>query len=78
MQGAKNRFHSALIAGDLEVEVKRRTTVSGDFIGLSTYSPIGTVEPTGQHLEWEVIGIFRYAPSTGWPRGGYKPITAAS
>jgi predicted ester cyclase len=37
-----------------------RTTFSGDFIRLFTYSPIGPVEPTGQHLEWEVIGIFRY------------------
>jgi len=37
-----------------------RTTFSGDFTGLFTYSPIGPVEPTGQHLEWEVIGIFRY------------------
>lgn len=37
-----------------------RTRFSGDFTGLFTYSPIGPVEPTGQHLEWEVIGIFRY------------------
>ena len=37
-----------------------RTTFSGDFTGLFTYSPIGPVEPTGQHLVWEVIGIFRY------------------
>jgi predicted ester cyclase len=37
-----------------------RTTFSGDFTGLFTYSPIGPLEPTGQHLEWEVIGIFRY------------------
>jgi predicted ester cyclase len=37
-----------------------RTTFSGDFTGLFTYSPIGPIEPTGQHLEWEVIGIFRY------------------
>jgi len=37
-----------------------RTTFSGDFTGIFTYSPIGPVEPTGQHLEWEVIGIFRY------------------
>jgi predicted ester cyclase len=37
-----------------------RTTFSGDFSGLFTYSPIGPVEPTGQHLEWEVIGIFKY------------------
>ena len=33
-----------------------RTTFSGVF----TYSPIGPVEPTGEHLEWEVIGTFRY------------------
>src|SRR5580692_1994598 len=37
-----------------------RTTFSGDFTGLLTYSPIGPVEPTGQHLEWEAIGTFRY------------------
>jgi predicted ester cyclase len=37
-----------------------RTTFSGDFTGVFTYSPIGPVEPTGQHLEWEVIGMFRY------------------
>ena len=37
-----------------------RTTFSGDFTRVFTYSPIGPVEPTGQHLEWEVIGIFRF------------------
>jgi predicted ester cyclase len=37
-----------------------RTTFSGDFTGVFTYSPIGPAEPTGQHLEWEVIGIFSY------------------
>jgi predicted ester cyclase len=37
-----------------------RTTFSGDFSGVFTYSPIGPVEPTGEHLEWEVIGIFQY------------------
>jgi predicted ester cyclase len=37
-----------------------RTTFSGDFTGVFTYSPIGPAEPTGQHLEWELIGIFRY------------------
>jgi predicted ester cyclase len=37
-----------------------RTTFSGDFTGVFTYSPIGPVEPTGDHLEWEVIGTFRY------------------
>jgi predicted ester cyclase len=37
-----------------------RTTFSGDFTGVFTYSPIGPIEPTGQHVEWEVIGIFRF------------------
>jgi predicted ester cyclase len=37
-----------------------RTAFSGDFTGVFTYSPIGPLEPTGQHLEWEVIGTFRY------------------
>jgi predicted ester cyclase len=37
-----------------------RTTFSGDFTGVFTYSPIGRLEPTGQHLDWEVIGTFRY------------------
>ena len=37
-----------------------RTTFSGDFTGVFTYSPIGPVGPTGQHLEWELIGTFRY------------------
>jgi predicted ester cyclase len=37
-----------------------RTTFSGDFTAVFTYSPIGPVEATGQHLEWEVIGTFRY------------------
>ena len=34
--------------------------VLGELTGVFTYSPIGPVEPTGQHLEWEVIGTFRY------------------
>jgi predicted ester cyclase len=37
-----------------------RTVFSGDFTGIFTHSPIGPVEPTGQHLEWDVIGTFRY------------------
>ena len=32
----------------------------GDFTAVFTYSTIGPVEPTGQHLGWEVIGTFRY------------------
>jgi predicted ester cyclase len=37
-----------------------RSTFSGDFTSVFTYSPIGPVEPTGQHVEWELIGTFRY------------------
>ena len=37
-----------------------RNTFSGDFTGVFTYSPIGPLEPTGQHVEWEVINTFRY------------------
>ena len=37
-----------------------RTVFSGDFTDVFTYSPIGPVEPTGRHVEWEVIGHFRY------------------
>ena len=37
-----------------------RTTFSGDFTSVFTHSPIGPVEPSGQHLEWEVLGTFRY------------------
>jgi predicted ester cyclase len=37
-----------------------RTTFSGDFTDVFTYSPIGPLEPTGQHCEWELIGTFRY------------------
>jgi predicted ester cyclase len=36
-----------------------RTTFSGDFTSLFT-SPIGPLQPTGQHVEWEVIHTFRY------------------
>ena len=37
-----------------------RTTFSGDFTEVFTHSPIGPVDPTGQHVEWELIGTFRY------------------
>jgi predicted ester cyclase len=36
-----------------------RTTFSGDLTGVFRYSPVGPVEPSGRHLEWEVIGIFK-------------------
>jgi predicted ester cyclase len=37
-----------------------RDTFSGDFANVFTHSPIGPVEPTGKHIEWEVMNTFRY------------------
>jgi predicted ester cyclase len=37
-----------------------RNTFSGRFTAVFTNSPIGAVEPTGQHVEWEAINTFRY------------------
>jgi predicted ester cyclase len=37
-----------------------RTTFSGDFTSVFTSSPSGPVQPTGQHVEWEVVHTFRY------------------
>jgi predicted ester cyclase len=36
------------------------TNFSGDFTGVFTHSPIGPVNPTGHHVEWEVMGMFKY------------------
>jgi predicted ester cyclase len=52
-----------LVRGQIIVEsnfLAARTTFSGDFTGVFSYSPIGPVEPTGQHMAWEVIGTFRF------------------
>jgi hypothetical protein len=54
-----HRSVAARFAGPRSGSVTR-TTFSGDFTRVFTYSPIGPVEPTGEHLEWEVIGTFRY------------------
>jgi predicted ester cyclase len=57
-----------------------RTTFSGDFTGTFTYSPVGPVEPTGEHLEWEVIGIFRYRDdgrlAEEWVQTDYRSFLA--
>jgi predicted ester cyclase len=37
-----------------------RNTFSGDFTGVFSNSPIGPLEPNGQHVEWEVMNTFRY------------------
>lgn len=36
-----------------------RITLSGDDTALFSSSPIGPVEPSGQHREWEMVGNFR-------------------
>ena len=40
--------------------VSSRTVMAGRFDKEFAYTPIGTVEPNGQHVQWELINIFRY------------------
>ena len=40
--------------------VTARTVMAGRFDKQFAYTPIGTVEPNGQHVKWELINIFRY------------------
>ncbi len=40
--------------------VAARTMMAGRFDKAFAYTPIGTVEPNGQQVEWELINIFRY------------------
>ena len=40
--------------------VSARTVMSGRFDKEFAYTPIGTVQPNGQHVQWELINIFRY------------------
>jgi predicted ester cyclase len=37
-----------------------RTVMAGRFDKEFAYTPIGTVEPNGQQVHWELINIFRY------------------
>jgi predicted ester cyclase len=37
-----------------------RTVMTGRFDKEFAYTPVGTVEPNGQQVEWELINIFRY------------------
>ena len=57
-----------------------RNTFSGGFTGVFTASPIGAVEPTGQHTEWEVINTFRYDEdgrlAEEWVHTGYRSFLA--
>ena len=40
--------------------VAARTVMAGRFDKEFAYTPIGTVEPNGQQVQWELINIFRY------------------
>ena len=40
--------------------VVARTQMAGRFDREFAYTPIGTVAPTGQQVQWELINIFRY------------------
>ena len=40
--------------------VSSRTVMAGRFDQEFAYTPIGTVEPNGQQVRWELINIFRY------------------
>ena len=46
-----------LVDGNL---VAARTVMAGRFDQEFAYTPIGTVEPNRQHVQWELINIFRY------------------
>jgi predicted ester cyclase len=37
-----------------------RTVMAGRFDKEFAYTPIGTVQPNRQHVQWELINIFRY------------------
>jgi predicted ester cyclase len=41
--------------------VTSRTVMAGIFDKEFAFTPIGTVEPNGQRVEWELINIFRYS-----------------
>jgi len=40
--------------------VTARTVMAGRFDKEFAYTPIGTVQPNGQQVQWELINIFRY------------------
>jgi predicted ester cyclase len=40
--------------------VTARTVMAGRFDNAFAYTPIGTVQPNGHNVQWELINIFRY------------------
>jgi predicted ester cyclase len=40
--------------------VAARTVMAGRFDQEFAYTPVGTVEPNRQQVQWELINIFRY------------------
>ena len=53
------RLTRAMIIGEGDY-LAARTLFSGRFTGVFTMSPVGRLEPHGQAVVWEVMGIFRY------------------
>jgi predicted ester cyclase len=49
----------ALIIGDGRY-LAARTIFSGTFAHAFTHATAGVLQPTGQHVEWELMNIFRY------------------
>jgi DNA-binding transcriptional regulator LsrR (DeoR family) len=39
------------------------------------YTPIGTVQPNGQHVQWELINIFGISTTVAWSRSGVQTDT---
>ena len=59
--GELHRLHDqraqVLVDGNF---VNARTVMAGRFDKEFAYTPFGTVQPNGQHVQWELVNIFRY------------------
>lgn len=55
-----------------------RTIFSGRFVRTFTHSPAGPLPPNGEHVEWEVINLFRYNEEGGlaeeWVQTDYRSL----
>jgi len=47
--------------------------MAGRFDKEFAYTPIGTVEPNGQQVQWELINIFRYTDEGRLVHAGQAP-----
>ena len=55
-----------------------RTIFSGTFAQVFTPSPVGPLQPNGQHIHWEVMNLFRYNDegrlAEEWVQTDYKSL----